>query len=116
MQTYALGDLRLEHIGYIVQASSLVGDMFPDPVVLCYILCSNQTGALGWVLKCLQGAVRDSEVDLNKADSAKNCTELATSLCLGDPDSNILCRMGSRALGRWIQAIPSWPVGWPWWV
>ena len=110
MQTYARGDLRLGHLAYIVLGSLLLTHMFPDPDVLCFLLRSDQIRVVEWFLRRLRGAVRDSEVDARKAEYGTSGVELTASLRVRDPDTDKLWRTGSLGLGRWIQAMPPWPV------
>ena len=51
LQVYRIGDIRFSFICYNVLAGIMIGDLFPEPDIVCKSLKTEQRGAVSWILE-----------------------------------------------------------------
>ena len=108
LQVYGIGDICFGYICYSVLAGIMIGDLFPEPEIVCKILSSEQRGAISWILEWIVKSLEGVELHPDADKKASTKVELLSALRFFN-SMNKIDKSPPPYIVIWKRLIGAWP-------
>ena len=109
LQVYALSDLKLGYLCFVVLAGILLRDLFPDPDIVCQFIASDQIKAASWFSEFLIYSLSDIEVHEDTLRQAETREEMIKSMRFRPVQGGKLCKTIPIWMFVWCKLLGPWP-------
>ena len=110
LKVYALGDLKMGHMTYLVLAAVALRDFMPDPDIVCsYFDTLEQYQVIKWFMKLLCASLDSAEIHTEDIKIASSRQDLIRTLRFRYSEDSGLREEPTRRIGMWAKMIGGWP-------
>ena len=110
LKIYALGDIKMGHMTYLVLSAVVLRDFIPDPDIVCtYFKIFDQYPVVKWFMRLLCSSLESAEIHTEDIKAASSRQELIRTLRFRYSEDSELREIPTRRIEMWANMIGGWP-------